>query len=201
MKNDNFILNQDRRQFISTIIPACALSCSALKNLTAVVQSDVIFKEKSKKHKFQKKWGHTYEEAFRWRYGFYIEIMEEFSKYLGRKQLIEMIMRAVDDSNPISENIDPNFSFIQWIKGGSIFQNMMTWEIIEQSEKAYEIKVSECLWAKTFQDRNAADIGYATVCYSDFSAAKATHPKITLERTKTIMQGHGYCNHRWKWEG
>jgi len=127
--------------------------------------------------------------------------MEEFSKYLGRKKLIEMIMRAVDDSNPISENSDSNFFFLEWTEGGSIFQNMMTREIIERSEKAYEIKVSECLWAKTFQERNAADIGYATVCYSDFSAAKADHPKITLVRTKTIMQGHGYCDHRWIWEG
>jgi len=201
MKNNKLISNQDRRQFISTVIPICALSCSAFKNSVASGQSKMTLKEKKEKHKFQKKWGHTYEEAFRWRYGFYIEIMEEFSKYLGRQELIAMIMRAVDYSNPVSKNSDPNFSFTQWIKGGSIFQNMMTREIIERSEKAYEIKVSECLWAKIFQERNAADIGYATVCYSDFSAAKAAHPNITLERTKTIMQGHGYCNHRWMWEG
>ncbi len=84
---------------------------------------------------------------------------------------------------------------------GAMFQNMMTHDIIERSEKAYEIKVTECLWAKTFQERKAEDIGYATVCYSDFSSAKAAHAKISLERTKTIMQGHGYCNHRWIWEG
>jgi hypothetical protein len=28
-------------------------------------------------------------------------------------------------------------------------------------------------------------------------AAKDAYYKLT----KTIMQGHGYCNHRWKWEG
>jgi len=198
IKNKAFS-NQNRRQFISAILPACALSCIGIKNLVAFVPSERNSQEPSGKHKFQKEWGHTYEEAFKWRYGFYIEIMEEFSKYLGRKKLIEMIMRAVDDSNPITENIDSNFSFLEWTKGGSIYQNMMTREIIEQSEEVYEIKVSECLWAKTFQDRDAADIGYATVCYSDFSAAKAAHPKITLQRTKTIMQGHDYCDHRWIW--
>ena len=201
MTNKNAFFNHNRRQFISAILPACAFSCFGLKNLFGLEQSEKKSKEKAIKHKFQKEWGHTYEEAFRWRYSYYIEIMEEFSKYLGRKQLIDMIMRAVDDSNPIGENVDLNFSFTRWIKGGSIFLPMMTREIIEKSEKIYEMKVTECLWAKPFQERNSADIGYATVCYSDFSAAKAAHPKITLERTKTIMQGHGYCNHRWTWEG
>lgn len=191
MDNKNLTFDQSRRQFLSSLLPLCSISCFRLDG----------FQEKVTKHKFQKEWGHTYEEAFKWRYGYYIEIMEEFSKYIGREKLIEMIMRAVDDSNPICENDDPNFSFLEWIGGGEYYQNMMTWEIMERSEKAYEMKVSECLWAKTFQERNAADIGYATVCYSDFSAAKTSHSKITLVRTKTIMQGHGYCDHRWIWEG
>ena len=201
MSNKNITIDQSRRQFLSSLLPLCSMSCFSLDGLLNIPQLSDGSQERVVKHKFQKEWGHTYEEAFKWRYGFYIDIMEELSKYLGRKKLIEMIMSAVDDSNPISENVDPDFSFLEWTKGGSVYQNMMTRDIIEQSGKSLEIKVSECLWAKTFQDRNAADIGYATVCYSDFSAAKASHPKITLVRTKTIMQGHAYCDHRWNWEG
>lgn len=201
MRKKSIFSIHNRREFISAIIPVCAFSCMGIRNSHALESLRRRPQEPSGKHKFQKEWGHTYEEAFKWRYGFYIDIMEEFSKYLGRNRLIKMIMRAVDDSNPINENSDPNFSFLEWIGDGSIFQNMMTYDIIERSENAYEIYVTECLWTKTFQERNAADIGYATVCYSDFSAAKADHSKITLKRTKTIMQGHGYCDHRWVWEG
>lgn len=121
MNNKNLSFDQSRRQFLSSLLPLCSISCFSLDG----------FQEKVIKHKFQKEWGHTYEEAFKWRYGYYIEIMKEFSKYLGREKLIEMIMRAVDDSNPISKNSDPNFSFLEWTEGGSIFQNMMTREIIE----------------------------------------------------------------------
>ena len=201
MNNQNLLFDPGRRQFLSSLLPLCSMPCLGLGGLFSNHESRDGSQEKVVKHKFQNEWGHTYEEAFKWRYGYYIEIMEEFSKYLGRKKLIEMIMRAVDDSNPISENDDPNFSFLEWIGDGEYFQNMMTWDIVERSEKAYEMNVSECLWAKIFQERNAADIGYATVCYSDFSAAKTSHSKITLVRTKTIMQGHGYCDHRWIWEG
>jgi hypothetical protein len=201
MNNKNFCFDPSRRQFLFSFLPLCSMSCLGLDGLRDHHESGDYSRQETGKHKFQKEWGHTYEEAFKWRYGYYIEIMEEFSKYLGRDKLIEMIKRAVDDSNPISKNIDPNFSFLKWTEGGSIFKNMMTSDVIERSEKAFEIRVSECLWAKTFQERNAADIGYATVCYSDFSGAKADHPKITLVRTKTIMQGHGYCDHRWILEG
>ena len=201
MINNNVFSKRNRRQFISTILPACAFSYASFNNFFTFECLEKKPYEQSEKHKFQKEWGHTYEEAFRWRYRYYIEIMERFADYFGRDKLIQMVMRAVDESSQRSATNDPDFSFVQWTKGGSVYQNMMTSEVIERSDRVFEIRVSECLWAKTFQEKNSADIGYATVCYSDFSSARAAHPKLRLERTKTIMQGHGYCNHRWTWEG
>ncbi len=157
-------------------------------------------RETSDKHKFQRVFHQTYEDAFTWRFGYYIDIMQRFAEYLGREKLIEMIMRAVDESAERSEPDDTEHTFTRYVASGkSAFENMMTWEIIEESDRVYEIEVTECLWAKTFQERDAADVGYATICYSDFSDAEAYHSKLKLERTKTIMQGHGCCNHRWTW--
>ena len=126
--------------------------------------------------------------------------MECIAEYIGRDRLLELIKRAGDESIGKNASNDPDFSFAEWLKGGEVYKNMMTSEIVEKTDKAYEIKVTECLWAKTFQQRNASDLGYATVCYSDFASAKAAHPNLGLERTRTIMEGHGYCNHRWIWE-
>jgi len=159
-------------------------------------------REKSEKHKFQKNFRQTYEEAFRWRFEYYIKIMKRLAEYVGGDKLVEMIKRAVDESNSRSEPDNPEHTFTEYIESGkTAFKNMMTWEVIEESDKVYEIRVTECLWAKTFQERNAADIGYATICYGDFSDARAYHSKVKLERTKTLMQGHDCCDHRWTWEG
>jgi len=65
-------------------------------------------------------------------------------------------------------------SFVEY--GKKAYENMMLYEVIEESEKVYEMKVTECLWAKTFRDQNAADIGYATICHGDFTEARAYHP-------------------------
>jgi hypothetical protein len=127
--------------------------------------------------------------------------MLRFAEYLGRDELITMIKRAIDDSNPPNPSPNPDFSFRDWFASGKeMFQNMMTWDVVEESDTVYEIKVSECIWVETFTRLGAADIGYATVCHSDFCTCKAEHPGITLHRTKTLMEGHDCCNHRWVFE-
>ena len=192
MKNTLSSVIQDRRQFIASVLPACALSGFTIKNGFASEQET---------HKFQKDFVHTYEEAFRWRFNYYINFMEHFAKVLGRNKLIEMINQANDDYyKSVAEN-DPDFSFDKWLEGGSVYANMMTSTVVEKTDKIYEIHVTECLWTKTFKERNATDIGYATVCYSDFGSAQATHPKLSLERSKSLMEGHDCCNHRWTFEG
>ena len=71
---------------------------------------------------------------------------------------------------------------------------------MEDTKTAFEVKVTECIWAKTFHDLKAPDIGYAMVCHADFAIATAFNPKMKLIRSKTLMQGHDCCNHRWVME-
>jgi len=198
MKGNSVLDDPGRRQFLSSVISFCGLagfSCRALLGSTPSPEGS------PEKHKFALEWGHTFEEAFRWKYEWFIAMMKQFGEYLGRDRLIGMIKNAGDEICQRAAKNDPDFSFSEWLKGGGVYKNMMTKEIIERTDKVYEMKVSECLWAKIFKEYDAADIGYAYVCYNDFADAKATHPKLKLERTKTLMQGHDCCNHRWIWLG
>jgi hypothetical protein len=82
-------------------------------------------------------------------------------------------------------------------KPNRMWQHVLTYDIVEDSETAFEIQVAECLWARTFRRSLAADIGYSCICHPDFAAAKAFNPKLQLTRDMTLMQGHPFCNHRW----
>ena len=183
MDNENSISNQNRRQSRS------------------IEESGTKSQEESEKHKFQNELSQTYEDAFRWRFDYYTNIMQRFADYLSRDRLLELIQCAVDENNKRIATDNPEHSLASFVEyGKKAYENMMTYEIIEETDKVYEMKVTECLWAKTFRDQNAADIGYATICHGDFSEARAYHPKLKLGRTKTLMQGHDCCNHRWTWE-
>ncbi|MEE9442310.1 MAG: L-2-amino-thiazoline-4-carboxylic acid hydrolase [candidate division Zixibacteria bacterium] len=182
-------------------VPACGMSCLALANFSSLINAGNGGKEQPEKHKFQKDFVQTYEQAFRWRFEYFIEYMTRFGEYLGRENLVNMLLKAVDDSNPPATKSDPDFSFSKWLEGGKIYENMMSKIDIEKTDNVYEMKVTECLWWKIFKEHNATDIGYAAVCYTDFSYAQMVHPQLHLKRTKTLMQGHDCCNHRWEFNG
>jgi len=198
MKNHRRLYCPARREAISGIISIGGLACFGKKAWAGPFSS---LQMEGEKHRFQKEWGHTYEEAFRWKYEGFIGLMKQFEDDLGKDRLIEMIKKGGDEICRQNAKNTPDFSFDEWTQGGSFFQNMMVRDVVERTDRVYEIKVTECLWAKTFKEYDAADIGYALICYNDFASAKEVHPLITLERTKTLMEGQGCCNHRWVWKG
>jgi len=73
-------------------------------------------------------------------------------------------------------------------------------EIVEDNDKAFEMRLTECLTEVVFREANAQDLGYACVCHADFGLPVGINPKLKLIRTKTLMQGHDCFNHRYVWE-
>ena len=151
--------------------------------------------------------GMTWEEAFKFRYQGYARILKKLSSRIGSDRFLEMLREA--SSAAVSENAtskaksEPgreleNFVlfFTTRLMPRPIYRSALVWEIAENSETAFEIRVSRCLWATTFRAEDAGEIGYASVCYADYAATAAMDPGIKLIRTKTLMQGHDCCNHR-----
>ena len=62
------------------------------------------------------------------------------------------------------------------------------------------MEITECLWAQTFREANAADLGFVTICYQDEVMAAAFDPRLKLTRIKTLMNGDDGCHFHWVWE-
>ena len=67
----------------------------------------------------------------------------------------------------------------------------MDLQILEHSENVQIYKVTKCLWADTFREADASDIGYALWCHGDYAMARSEKKK--LERKTTLMEGQDYC--------
>ncbi|MFZ1947881.1 MAG: L-2-amino-thiazoline-4-carboxylic acid hydrolase [bacterium] len=65
--------------------------------------------------------------------------------------------------------------------------------------QAFAIKVTECLWAKTFRDLAAGELGYLLICHPDYAYCEGFNPRIAMSRSMTLMEGDNCCNHRWVW--
>jgi len=204
------VLEPSRRKFFRTMIAACPLFCLGGVELFAASEAKKPVQNTGEKHKFLENSNLNYAQVFDFAFaGFFLPIIRNLGNEMNKGEFIEALKRAAEaagkQSGQFMAKSSPEISLAAYtsvLKNPDPFwQHALTTEIVEDKEKAFEIKVTECLWAKTFREAKAGDIGYATICYQDYAMSQGFSPKLKMIRTKTLMQGHEYCNHRWVWEG
>ena len=135
-----------------------------------------------------------------------IPLMKGLAARIGNDKLLEMLREATSEraKEGMARRSIPKRDLATWVANqkaiSPLFQHALVYEVVEDSEHAFEFRISQCLWAKVFRDDDAADIGYACICHPDFAVASGFNPKLKLIRTKTLMQGHDCCNHRYVME-
>jgi hypothetical protein len=207
IKTLNFV--SSRRQFLQNILPVGTLFCFGGNQLLALDQSEEKSQGSNEKHKFLSDSGMSIQEVYRFTFqGYFIPLMEKISNSMGADKFIEMLKEAssevgAEKMKRMTQSLPKRdlAAMAVYMKLNPLFQKALTYEIVEESESALEVKITECLWAKTFREADASDIGYAAICYPDFAMASAYNPNIKLSRTKTLMQGHECCNHKYITDG
>jgi hypothetical protein len=203
-------LASSRREFLLNILPAGSLFCLGCGSMSAWTVGQEAQKAVEKKHKFQEDSGMSFQEVFEFKFIPLIKTMESFARQMGRDNLLEMIRKESDevsrlDAKKTVERLQKNdfatFKAMYKEKPNRFLDHIETKVITEESDTVIASRVTECLYAKTFRDAGAADIGYAWSCHGDFAWAQAYNPKLRLIRDKTLMNGDEYCNPRRVWEG
>ena len=90
-----------------------------------------------------------------------------------------------------------------WFRNSSAkksVQMTQTKEELSCTPDSYCFDVQECLWASVLRDLDAGDLGYLLECNTDFVYAKAMHPDLTLERSKTLKQGDDRCDFEFRFK-
>jgi L-2-amino-thiazoline-4-carboxylic acid hydrolase len=163
--------------------------------------------ETAVKHKFLQDSNMTFQEVFDFAYGSLVPVLQGLAQELGKECFLEALknvasesaLKAAKDSArqlPCNDFAAFNASMREPSHFG---KHILTLEIVEDTPQAVQVQVTECLWAKTFREMGAAEIGYALICYRDYADCQGFNPKINLTRSKTLMQGDDYCNHRFVW--
>ena len=178
------------------------IGCSALAGLNAGTAGSSLPDDQ---HKFQTQTNFSYERLFNFTFrSWFISYMVQLQKQIGKEKFLEMLKEA--GSSHYGQRVQANFAKIQDKSVQSLIENFwepvqksrfgsstMTIEIPEKSKKTGTVKMTECLFAKTFRENNAADIGYAAICHADFAVTREFNPKINLSRNKCLMNGDGCC--------
>jgi hypothetical protein len=198
-----------RRTFLQATLPGAALMCLGAPCLLRPFQEIDKSKASGPKHKFLADSGLTLAQVFGITYLWPMDIFRGLEREIGRDKFHEMLKNTIDagvkqEMAMMAKKLGSNdmASFTKSFRDpDSIYSRALTFDVIEDSPKAFEVKVSECLWAKTFRDAKAEDLGYILSCYGDYASAEGFNAKMRMIRTKTLMQGHDCCNHRYVIEG
>lgn len=192
----------DRREFARRLVTTCSLVCFGSSGLFAMLRPTQEEKQKKTKHKFLEDTGMTYEQVYKLAAGnLFIPIVSELVDRVG----MDIIKEASADS--MKKRVKAYVKRLEkrdlatlaaFFKSPSpTGEHTLTREIIQDTDTVFEMKVTECLWAKTFREAKAADLGFNCICFADYAMAEAFNPKIKLIRDKTLMQGHDCCNHKY----
>ena len=160
----------------------------------------------SEVHKFDRNAGMTSQEVFDFAFKMYmIPVLQNLGGELGTGDYLGALATAATrhsvqvgqqwaESGPTNDMA----TWTAWFDDAdNPFHDRLTFDVVERTDSVCEIKITECLWAKTFCEASAPDIGYAVSCSGDSAMCHAFNPKMRLERTKTLMQGDDYCDYRW----
>lgn len=209
MSNTIQSLAPDRRHFLRCALAGGALACIGCPALTAAAPQEEKPAAAAPPHKFQAKSEMTYAEIFKFAYaeGF-IPGMQQLAEILGREKLLDLLKESNDKAaaKQVAEFARklPKRDLAAWMadfrKPNPFWEHVLTFELPEDTPTVVQMKITECLWAKTFRDAGAADIGYACSCHPDKASALAFNPKMKFTRTQTLMQGAPFCDHRYELE-
>ncbi|NNM04551.1 MAG: L-2-amino-thiazoline-4-carboxylic acid hydrolase [Gemmatimonadetes bacterium] len=194
-----------RRELLVRTAPACAMACLGLGSASdlAAAVSGLPCQEV---HKFDKEMdrpltGRQLAEAMN---RSFFDVIRTLRQELGEPEAIRLLNLTSEkmgrERGKMHAERSPDTSFESFV---SIFRQMASGESLtatveEDSENTFELRVSECLWEAVFREADlAGDIGHAAVCNMDYSWPRAFNPAFKMERTKTLMQGHDCCNHRY----
>jgi hypothetical protein len=198
----------DRRQFLK-IMPACSLMCLGTGGVMALTPPEKRSSIQEAKHKFDQEFKRklTYKQLFNLQYREFIQLIKALGEEMGKDKILEFLKKYTYEKmlkfGEEHAKRSPDNSFQTYVSTfrPPRYDDTLTKEIIEDTEKAFELKVTECIWSTVFREAKAGDIGYASICYGDYAWPKGFNPKIKMIRDKTLMQGHECCNHRYIWEG
>ena len=127
-------------------------------------------------------------------------LIKTFMDELGREKTVELAggvirtlalesgknMAAVTGGNSM-EHLANGFSFFS--VGGAL-----EFDVLEATDTRFSLNVTRCRYAEMYKEHGIEELGYLLSCGRDFALVEGFNPGIKLSRTRTIMEGAGFCD-------
>ncbi len=205
-------LGLGRRKFLQSVLPGGAMLCLGCSGLMAYSGRDKTAFPFLQKNKFLEDSGLTIEQVFQFAYrDNFIPLMLAMAEDMGRDSLITRLetasaaMITAQMAEMTKDLPTRDFAMLKTFSEEMIktfpYNKALVYEITKDTDTEYEVKYTECLFAKIFNEADAADIGYAALCSPGDAMIRAFNPKIKFTNVKNPLKGDDVCLERYVWQG
>jgi len=203
---EQLITALDRRRFLVQVVPACSLACLCAAKVGSQEAAEPSAPESEGQHKFEVEFEQktTMLQQVTRQNRAYIEFIKTLQSELDEEELIRLLkVHSASVGRQVGERQaknSPDTSFQTFVATfrPPNFDKSLSLEIVDDTDKVFELRVTECVWAKVYREAGlGGEIGHAAVCNMDYHWPPAFNKDFTMERSKTLMQGDDCCNHRY----
>ena len=204
--SESLITAVDRRSFLTRAMPACSFACLYAGALSGATSDEAQAATQEDVHKFDVEVERTTSPRQRVMEGNrnLISFIKTLQNELDEEELIRLldlnsakVGREVG-TRQAENSSDTSFQTFVATFRPPRYQDVLTLEIVEDTSKVFELRVTECVWASVYRDAGlGGPIGHAAVCNMDYYWPAAFNENFKMVRDKTLMQGHECCNHRY----
>jgi hypothetical protein len=200
---ENNIFRSSRREFFNQVLPACALFCVGIYpsntaenlSLTDKFEKDLPFKMTIRSY---------FQRLAKRR----IDMLKAIGEDIGEERLIKILSKmAYNNGVNLGKNLAMRLGKNDFHSYNERFRDkdhalheLTELEIVENSETAFEVKVTRCVIVEPFIKAGVGKYANAELCDEDYGHAQGFNSKIKLVRDKTLTLGHDCCNHRYIWQ-
>lgn len=202
-----FTMETERRLFLKNALTVGALFCAGCHQLFAGVPQNESEKSDSGNQPIPTD-GMSAEELVKFTLGYCVPTYQFMLNVMGKEKFLKLLKDAsTENSKQLIDSLtkdmpDRNLSqladiFVGYL-GAPPYNEIFTAEVVERTDKVFEIKYTGCLFAKVYREMNALDIGYTIECGGSDAVAKAYNPKIRVSCGSNMMKGDSYCTERFE---
>jgi len=193
-----------RRSFLTQAVPACAGACMALCGMPVPLLCATSRPQEPHKFDVPRDLTMSVRQRNTREYRALIDFVKVLQRELPEPELIRYLNaysaawgRQIGEMQARQWGDTSFAAFVNQYRPPR-YSSTLTHEVVEDSETAFGLRVTECVTAEVFQAAGlGGEIGHAAVCNMDYHWPAGFNPDFRLERTKTLMQGHDECNHRY----
>jgi hypothetical protein len=123
---------------------------------------------------------------------------------LGEERGIEIVRDIIEslarDSGAATAILVKGNTIAHFAKGLKYWKqdDALVIEMLEQTDLTLSFNVVRCRYAEMYKRIGLQHLGKHLSCARDYAFMKGFNPNIRLTRTKTIMEGAGYCDFRYQ---